>query len=63
MEDPKLSKKDREKAAADFATRERTLGQSGTQWQDVTYGTGRIKIGVEYVENRTRALKIEDFEL
>jgi serum/glucocorticoid-regulated kinase 2 len=63
VEDPKLSKKDREKAAAEFATRERALGQSGTQWQDVTYGTGRIRIGVEYVENRTRALKLDDFEL
>lgn len=63
VEDPKLSKKDREKAAAEFVNREKSLGQSGTQWQEVTYGTGMIKIGVEYVENRTRALKIEDFEL
>lgn len=63
VEDPKASKKDREKAATEFANREKTLGQSGTQWLPVTYGTGKIQIGVEYVENRQRALKIEDFEL
>jgi len=63
VEDPKASKKDREKAAAEFANRERTLGHIGTEWLDVQYGTGKIKIGVEYVENRQRALKIEDFEL
>jgi serum/glucocorticoid-regulated kinase 2 len=63
IEDPKLSKKDREKAAAEFAAKERALGQSGPEWLDVTYGTGKIRLGVEYVENRTRALKIEDFDL
>jgi len=63
VEDPKLSKKDKEKAAAEFATKERSLGQSGPEWLDVAYGTGKIRIGVEYVENRARALKIEDFEL
>ncbi|KAL0768697.1 hypothetical protein CaCOL14_008005 [Colletotrichum acutatum] len=63
VEDPKLSKKDREKAAADFAARERALGHSGVEWVDVQYGTGKVKIGVEYVENRAGKLKIEDFEL
>jgi serum/glucocorticoid-regulated kinase 2 len=63
VEDPKLSKKDREKAATEYANRERTLGQSGTEWVDVQYGTGKLRIGVEYVENRSRALKIEDFDL
>lgn len=63
VEDPKLSKKDREKAAADFAKRQQALGQSGTEWVDVQYGTGKLRIGVQYIENRTRALKIEDFEL
>lgn len=63
VEDPKLSKKDRERAATDFANRERSLGQSGAQWRDIEYGTGKIRIGVEYVESRTKALKIEDFEL
>ena len=36
---------------------------SGVQWHDVQYGTGNIRIGVKYVENRQRSLKIEDFEL
>ncbi|GJC78552.1 serine/threonine-protein kinase gad8 [Colletotrichum liriopes] len=63
VEDPKANKKDREKAAAEFASRERSLGHSGVEWVDVQYGTGKVKIGVEYVENRAGKLKIEDFEL
>lgn len=63
VEDPKASKKDREKAAAEFQNRERELGLSGVQWVDVQYGSGKLKIGVEYVENRAGKLKIEDFEL
>ncbi|CAJ2514280.1 Uu.00g023990.m01.CDS01 [Anthostomella pinea] len=63
IEDPKASKKDREKAAAEFSHRERGLGHSGMEWVDVQYGTGKLKIGVEYVENRAGKLKIEDFEL
>ena len=63
VEDPKWSKKDREKAAADFNRHEKSLGQVGADWVDVQYGTGQIRIGVEYIENRTRALKIEDFDL
>lgn len=63
VEDPKASKKDREKAATEHANRERALGHSGVEWVDVQYGTGRLKIGVEYVENRAGKLKIEDFEL
>lgn len=57
-EDPKAHRKDKEKAQHD-----RSLGQSGSEWLDMLLGTGQIKIGVEYVENRRRALKIEDFEL
>ncbi|KAI8628344.1 Pkinase-domain-containing protein [Xylariaceae sp. FL1651] len=63
VEDPKASKKDREKAAAEFSNRERGLGHNGVEWVDVQYGSGRLKIGVEYVENRAGKLKIEDFEL
>ncbi|KAJ2976219.1 hypothetical protein NUW58_g8141 [Xylaria curta] len=63
VEDPKASKKDREKAAAEFAARERELGQSGVEWVDVQYGSGRLKIGVEYVENRKGKLAMDDFEL
>lgn len=36
---------------------------SGVQWHDVQYGTGALRIGVKYVENKQRSLKIEDFEL
>ncbi|KAH9908367.1 Pkinase-domain-containing protein [Xylariomycetidae sp. FL2044] len=63
VEDPKASKKDREKAAAEFSNRERGLGHSGVDWVDVQYGSGKIKIGVEYVENRAGKLNIDDFKL
>ena len=63
VEDPKASKKDREKAAAEFANREKELGHVGVEWAEVQYGTGKFKIGVEYVENRAGKLKIDDFEL
>ncbi|KAF4981656.1 hypothetical protein FZEAL_2585 [Fusarium zealandicum] len=62
VEDPKASKKDREKAAVEHASR-KGEGHRGVEWVDVQYGSGRIKIGVEYVETREGKLKIEDFEL
>ena len=62
-EDPKASKKDKEKAAAAFAENERALGQSGPEWLDVQFGSGVMKVGVEYLENRQRTLKLDDFEL
>jgi len=62
-EDPKLSKKDREKAAVAHAEREKSLGQSGVEWKDVQYGTGQLRVGIQFVENRQQSLKIEDFEL
>ncbi len=63
VEDPKASKKDNQKAFEAWEKKERTLAQSGDQWLDVQYGTGKIKIGVQYAENRKKALTIEDFEL
>ncbi|TKA31279.1 hypothetical protein B0A50_02124 [Salinomyces thailandicus] len=36
---------------------------SGVQWHDVQYGTGAMRIGVKFVENKQRSLKIEDFDL
>ena len=36
---------------------------TGVQWHEVQYGTGQIRIGVKFVENRQRSLKIEDFDL
>jgi len=61
-EDPKSSKKDREKNAAQQAE-ERALGQVGAEWIDIQYGTGQMKVGVQFVENVSWSLKIEDFEL
>ena len=63
VEDPKANKKDRERGIAAFTEQERSLGQLGTDWLDVAFGTGSLKIGVAFVENRQRTLKIEDFEL
>lgn len=63
VEDPKASKKDKEKDMVAFAQKERSMGQLGTEWIDVAFGTGSIKVGVAFVENRQRTLKIEDFEL
>ena len=42
---------------------ERSVAQPGNEWHNVAFGTGAIKIGVSFVENRQRTLKIEDFEL
>jgi serum/glucocorticoid-regulated kinase 2 len=54
-EDPK-AKKDKSGDA-------KTQGFSGVDWVDVQYGTGRINIGVEYIETRAGKLTIDDFEL
>jgi serum/glucocorticoid-regulated kinase 2 len=61
--DPKRSAKDNERARAVFANQERQAGQLGAEWLDVQFGTGKIRIGVNYVESRQGSLKIEDFEL
>ncbi|KAF7585776.1 hypothetical protein BBP40_010138 [Aspergillus hancockii] len=63
VEDPKLSKKDNQKAAAAHTAQERHLGQLGAEWLDLQFGTGSIKIGVSFVENKQRSLKLEDFDL
>lgn len=63
VDDPKLSKKDNQRAAAAHAEQERTNGQLGAEWLDLQFGTGSIKIGVSFVENRQRSLKMEDFDL
>ncbi|CAK4033244.1 serine threonine- kinase gad8 [Lecanosticta acicola] len=36
---------------------------TGVNWHDVQYGTGSIRIGLKFVENKQRSLKVEDFEL
>lgn len=63
VDDPKLSKKDNQKAAAAHAEHERQSGQLGAEWLELQFGTGSIKIGVSFVENRQKSLKLEDFEL
>ena len=62
-EDPKLSKKDREKAAVAHAEKEKTKGQAGIEWHKLQYGAGSLRFGVKFVENRQKSLKIEDFDL
>jgi serum/glucocorticoid-regulated kinase 2 len=42
---------------------DKSLGQSGAEWIDISYGTGSIRVGVEFVENRQKSLAIDDFEL
>jgi serum/glucocorticoid-regulated kinase 2 len=38
-------------------------GQTGDDWIEVEYGTGHMRIGVNFVENRQDKLSIDDFEL
>ena len=59
VDDPKATKKDK----APKLEQEKNAAQSGAEWINIQYGTGSIKVGVEFVENRSRSLKIEDFEL
>lgn len=61
--DPKKSKKDNEKAEAAFNAGEKQAGQLGAEWTDIQFGTGSIKLGVNYVETKQSVLKIEDFDL
>lgn len=63
VEDPKASKKDKEKGALAFAQQQRESGQSGADWVDVHVGTGALKLSVTFRENRHRTLTIDDFDL
>ena len=36
---------------------------AGVQWHDIQYGTGAVRLGLRFVENKQRSLKIEDFDL
>jgi serum/glucocorticoid-regulated kinase 2 len=53
--DEKSGKKDKEKSIAH--------GQVGAEWIDIQYGSGSMRVGVNFVENRQDRLSIEDFEL
>lgn len=63
VDDPKLSKKDNQKAAAAHAAREASLGQFGAEWHELQFGTGSIRISVSFIENKHRSMKLEDFDL
>ncbi|OAA36884.1 serine/threonine-protein kinase gad8 [Metarhizium rileyi] len=41
----------------------RTLGSNGVGWFNLQHGTGKLQIGVEFVENQASKLSIDDFEL
>jgi serum/glucocorticoid-regulated kinase 2 len=62
VDDPRLSKKERE-ALALRKEQERSLGQVGVEMLDIQHGTGKMKLGIQFVENRQTSLKIEDFDL
>jgi serum/glucocorticoid-regulated kinase 2 len=38
-------------------------GQAGADWVDIQFGSGSMKVGVNFVENRQDRLAIDDFEL
>ena len=62
--DPRKGKKDNEKAETAFRQHhERQAGQLGSEWVDVQFGSGMVKLGVNYVENTGGSLKIDDFDL
>lgn len=42
---------------------EETAGQAGADWIPVQFGSGQMKVGVNFVENRQDRLAIDDFEL
>ena len=63
VEDPKANKKDKERGMAAYTQQENQMGHSGEEWLQVAFGTGAFKIGVNFVENQHRTLKLEDFDL
>ena len=62
MDDFKSNRRDREKSTGYLGQDERPKGQ-GDEWHPMVSGKGKVKIGIKYVENRQKALKIEDFDL
>ncbi|KAF2684356.1 kinase-like protein [Lentithecium fluviatile CBS 122367] len=45
------------------AKKETGHGQIGAEWLNIQFGSGNMKIGVNFVENRQDRLSIDDFEL
>lgn len=52
--DPKASRKDRERAAQ---------MDRNVEWINLQYGSGTLRLGLDFVETRQRSLAIDDFEL
>jgi serum/glucocorticoid-regulated kinase 2 len=42
---------------------DQAAGQAGAEWIKISFGTGEMRIGVNFVENRQDRLSIDDFEL
>jgi serum/glucocorticoid-regulated kinase 2 len=42
---------------------EQAAGQAGAEWLKVQFGSGEMRLGVNFVENRQDRLSIDDFEL
>jgi serum/glucocorticoid-regulated kinase 2 len=42
---------------------EQMAGQAGAEWLKVQFGSGEMRLGVNFVENRQDRLSIDDFEL
>lgn len=52
-----------EEQRTDEKSKKDSTGQAGAEWVPVQFGTGSMKIGVNFVENRQDRLTIDDFEL
>ncbi|KAI8931293.1 hypothetical protein NX059_011637 [Plenodomus lindquistii] len=52
-----------EEQRTDEKSKKDSVGQAGAEWVPVQFGSGSMKIGVNFVENRQDRLTIDDFEL
>lgn len=52
-----------EEQRTDEKSKKDSIGQAGADWIPVQFGSGSMRIGVNFVENRTDRLAIDDFEL
>ncbi|KAL6711062.1 Serine/threonine-protein kinase [Coniothyrium glycines] len=52
-----------EEQRTDEKARQGSTGQAGAEWIPVQFGSGQMKVGVNFVENRQDRLAIDDFEL
>jgi serum/glucocorticoid-regulated kinase 2 len=52
-----------EESRQDSKNGDGSAGQAGADWIPVQFGSGQMKVGVNFVENRQDRLAIDDFEL